>query len=155
MEVSFLKKNFSDLILSCYNAPQFHWNNLQHPSIWPHIFMCSHLWVWVSKSTTRNGSYPSTSNPRDHLPRFFHCRTRGEPLGSLCLTCWTHKKFTEIGLNQHFRKLFNLMLNTPGNGKFTASPRAALTQRNWLVFQSSHFNFQLSDSYCGFDLKIW
>lgn len=105
------------------------------------------------KSMTLNGSYPSASNSEIIFPDSFTVRTRRGSQGSLCLTCGTHKKFTEIGLNQHFRKLFNLMLKTPGNGKSTASPGAGLTQRNGLVFQSSHFNFQPIDSYCDFDLK--
>lgn len=76
------------------------------------------------------------------------------PLGSLCLTCWTHKMFMEIGLNQHFRKLFNLMLKTSGNCKSTVSSREGLTQRNWLLFHSSHFDLQPTDFCCAFDLKI-
>lgn len=66
-----LKKLFGDLILSCYNTPEFHWNNLHHPSIWPHMFMCSYLRVWLSKSMRRNGPYPSVSELEIIIPSSF------------------------------------------------------------------------------------
>lgn len=72
------KKKIKDPILSCYNTPEFHWNNLHHPSMWTHMHVCSHLRGQISKSTTWNGSYLSASNSRDYLPRFFLCRTRGD-----------------------------------------------------------------------------
>lgn len=46
------------------------------------------------------------------------------------------------------------MLKTSGNCKSTASSREGLTQRNWIVFYSSHFDLQATDFYCAFDLKI-
>lgn len=59
------------MILSGYNTPQFQWNNLYHVSICLHTFMCSYLWVWASKSETRNGSYPSASNSEIIFPDSF------------------------------------------------------------------------------------
>lgn len=87
-----------------------------------HTCGCGPPKAWQGMAHTQ---IPLTQRPSSQI---LSLQDQRGPLGSLCLTCWTHKMFMEIGLNQHFRKLFNLMLKTSGNCKSTVSARDGLTQ---------------------------
>lgn len=120
------------MILSGYNTPHFHWNNLLYVSICVHMSMCSYLWVWASKSMIRNGLYPSASNSEIIFPDSFTAEPE-RTTRFIVFDLLNTKDVNGNWIKPAFRKLFNLRLKTSGNCKSTVSTRDGQTQRNSIV----------------------